>query len=437
MIVDNLILEQCLGKGAFGEVYLTTKRGSDQKYATKMIDRESIEKSEAMKYLKNEIIILQNLKHPNIVKFEDIKKTKKHFYIVMEFCNGGELSEALEKYQQKNGKPFSEEIVQYLMRQIIDAFKYIHGLKIIHRDIKLENILLNFENEEDKKNLNMMKATVKIIDFGFACKISKSGLQYSMVGSPINMDPIILKKLNSGRKARQLGYDLKADIWSLGTICYQMLIGQSAFDAEDMDELVSKIENGTYTVPTNLSREVVSFLNAMLQYDSHQRLNSLELSRHVFLTEDIKNFHSIDMNKVSEKVDKGGLKINVKKNKTIWAIFNADVEDKLTKIKGNDFNPIDENEEIEHEKQKRQPSPEKNNPENFEKVEPEIRQIASFPVQHPSNDMPGNNNANSNYSGPFLPNPFQGIPGNPIHQQIQGGEGHTDSYVFSGGIFDS
>ena len=102
MIVDNLILEQCLGKGAFGEVYLTTKRGSDQKYATKMIDRESIEKSEAMKYLKNEIIILQNLKHPNIVKFEDIKKTKKHFYIVMEFCNGGELSEALEKYKKKN-----------------------------------------------------------------------------------------------------------------------------------------------------------------------------------------------------------------------------------------------------------------------------------------------------------------------------------------------
>ena len=443
MIVDNLVLEKCLGKGAFGEVYLTSKKGTNEKFATKKLEREQIEKSEAMKYLKNEIIILQNLKHPNIVRFEDVKKTKKHFYIVMEFCNGGELSQALEKYQQKFGKPFSQEIVQHLMRQIIGAFKYIHGLKIIHRDIKLDNILLNFENEEDKANLNMMKANCKIIDFGFACRISKTGLQYSCLGSPINMDPIILKKLNStGKKARQLGYDQKADIWSLGTICYEMLIGKSAFDAEDMDELVSKIEDGTYSVPTNLSREVISFLNAMLQYDSHARLNSLELSRHVFLTKDVKDFYPIDMKKVSKKVDNKGLNINVKRNKSIWAIFNAEDEDKLTKINGKQLDqPIDEQEEIEHERiQQRNLSPGKTQVNNNERVEPEIRQISSFPMPN----VPGMSN-NTNFSGPMLPNPFQGIPGNPIHQQIQGVQPQSgqstdfneSNYVFRGGIFDS
>jgi serine/threonine protein kinase len=447
MIVDNLVLEKCLGKGAFGEVYLTSKKGSDQKFATKKLDREQIEKSEAMKYLKNEIIILQNLKHPNIVKYEDVKKTKKHFYIVMEYCNGGELSQALEKYQKKFGKPFSQEIVQHLMRQIIDAFKYIHGLKIIHRDIKLDNILLNFDTEEDKENLNMMKAQCKIIDFGFACRISKSGLQYSTLGSPINMDPIILKKLNStGRKSRQLGYDQKADIWSLGTICYEMLIGKSAFDAEDMDELVSKIEDGTYTVPTSLSREVISFLNAMLQYDSHARLNSLELSRHVFLTKDVKDFHPIDMQKASKKIKKGNVVINVKRNKSIWAIFNAEDEDKLTKIAGYQIDkPIDEREEFEHEKQQRNLSPEKKEINNNDKVEPEIRQIASFPMPNISG-LSGNTSSNSSFSGPMLPNPFQGIPGNPIHQQIQGvsqeqqGQGspfNESNYVFRGGIFES
>ena len=447
MIVDNLVLEKCLGKGAFGEVYLTSKKGSDQKFATKKLEREQIEKSEAMKYLKNEIIILQNLKHPNIVKYEDVKKTKKHFYIVMEYCNGGELSQALEKYQKKFGKPFSQEIVQHLMRQIIDAFKYIHGLKIIHRDIKLDNILLNFDTEEDKENLNMMKAQCKIIDFGFACRISKSGLQYSTLGSPINMDPIILKKLNStGRKSRQLGYDQKADIWSLGTICYEMLIGKSAFDAEDMDELVSKIEDGTYTVPTNLSREVISFLNAMLQYDSHARLNSLELSRHVFLTKDVKDFHPIDMQKASKKIKKGNVVINVKRNKSIWAIFNAEDEDKLTKIAGYQIDkPIDEREEFEHEKQQRNLSPEKKEINNNDKVEPEIRQIASFPMPNISG-LSGNTSSNSSFSGPMLPNPFQGIPGNPIHQQIQGvsqeqqGQGspfNESNYVFRGGIFES
>ncbi len=445
MIVDNLVLEKLLGSGTFGEVYLTSKKGSTDKFATKKLEREKIENSDAMKYLKNEIIILQNLKHPNIVKFEDVKKTKKHFYIVMEYCNGGELSKALEKYMNKYGKPFSQEIVQHLMRQIIDAFKYIHGLKIIHRDIKLDNILLSFDSEEDKNNLNMMKANCKIIDFGFSCRISKSGLQYSTLGSPINMDPIILKKFNSGgRKSRQLGYDIKADVWSLGTICYELLIGKSAFDAEDMEELVSKIEDGTYTVPTNLSSEVISFLNAMLQYDSHARLNTLELSRHVFLTRDVKDFHPIDMEKVSKKVDNKGLNINVKRNKSIWAIFNANDEDKLNKISGNQFDkPIDEREEIEHERQQQQRklSPQKKEVHNNERVEPEIRQISSFPMPNIS----GYTN-NSNYSGTMLPNPFQGIPGNPINRQIQGANqeqiGNTNpfsesNYVFRGGIFES
>ena len=162
MQIDNLFLEKCLGSGSFGEVYLTKKNGDNKYYATKKYERDKIEKTEAMKYLKNEINILQSLKHPNIVKYDDIKKTKKHFYIVMDYCNGGELSEALEKYQLKNGKPFPEYLVQYFMRQIISAFQYIHEQGIMHRDIKLENILLNYESEEDRKNLNLMKAQVKI-----------------------------------------------------------------------------------------------------------------------------------------------------------------------------------------------------------------------------------------------------------------------------------
>ena len=91
------------------------------------------------------------------------------------------------------------------MRQIIDAFRYIHSQNIIHRDISLDNILLNFEAEKDKEDLNMMKATVKIIGFGFAC-LTKSGLLYSIVGSRLNMDPIIFKKLfSNSQKTKQLG----------------------------------------------------------------------------------------------------------------------------------------------------------------------------------------------------------------------------------------
>ena len=261
---------------------------------SKKLDREEIESGEGIKYLRNEIVILQYLNHPNIVKFQEVKKTKKHYYIIMEYCNGGELSKALEKYVNKYGKPFPEELVQHFMRQIISAFKYIHERKIIHRDVKLDNILLHFENEEDLKNFDLMKATVKIIDFGFACKISKTGLQYTVLGSPINMDPIILKKLNSStKKSKQLGYSEKADIWSIGTICYEMVIGRPVYDAEDMDDLVEKVEDGSYKVPTSMSHELVSFLNAMLQYNSENRLTASQLSRHDFIVKDVKDFKKI------------------------------------------------------------------------------------------------------------------------------------------------
>ena len=332
--VDNLILEKQLGSGAFGVVFLTSIKGDDKtKLATKRLEREQIQGTKLMDYFKNEIEIMQRLDHPNIIKFHSLKKTKKFFYLAMEFCNGGGLDEALEKYQEKYGKPFSEEIVQYLMRQIIDAFRYIHSKRVIHRGIKLENILLNFESEKDKEELNMMKATVKVADFGFACYISNSGSLYSTVGSPINMDPVILKKKNdASKKARQLGYDQKADIWSLGTICYEMLIGKSAFDAEDMEELVDKIEKGTYIIPTSLSHEVVSFINGMLQYDSQKRLSSDELIKHPFLTKEVKDFHPIDLNRVSKKVSEEGLEINTRNNKSIWAIFNANDEKKLLGI---------------------------------------------------------------------------------------------------------
>ena len=460
MQVDNLILEQCLGKGAFGEVYLTKKAGDNNKiYATKKYERDKIENTEAMKYLKNEIAILQTLNHPNIVKFEDVKKTKKHFYIVMEYCNGGELSKALEKYQLKFGKPFSQEIVQYLMRQIIDAFKYIHGQKIMHRDIKLDNILINFQNEKDKKELNMMKAQIKIIDFGFACKIAKDSLTYTAIGNPINMDPLILKKLNTpGRKARQLGYDQKADIWSLGAICYEMLIGRAAFDAEDMEDLVNKVEAGKYKVPTSLSKEVISFLNGMLQYQPTQRLSIEQLYKHPFLANNIKNFHSIDLRQVSNKLDKNKKEIiiDVKKNKSIWAIFNQEDENKLNNIPGQ-LVPIPEiNEKNERKKSQENHIVNRNEDDGYPIRTTNTYQTRQRIGLNNNNNIgiinPFMNNINNynNYNRPYGPYlAMQGIPGNQMYQipmpqmqmqQVGTGANQTlsaapttESYTFSGG----
>ena len=356
MKLGSYTIEKLLGEGSFGKVHLTKKEGDSKKYATKELDRGEIDSSEAKKYLINEIRILQSLNHPNIVKFVDIKKTKKHYYIMMEFCNGGELSKNLEKYMIKNGTAFPEELVQHFMRQIIDAFKYIHGKKIIHRDVKLDNILLNFDNEEDKKNFNLMKAQVKIIDFGFSCIYDD--IKKSILGSPINMDPLILKKLTDSTGAtRELGYDMSADIWSIGTICYEMLIGKSAFDSNDIKELSDKIEKGAYKVPTNISAELVSFLNGMLQYEGKNRLNAEQLSRHAFLTKDVKQFKRINLNEISNKIEDNQIEVDTHekktflqkkpiKNSTIWSIYKGNQENVLTNISGNEFiDPVDEKEE--------------------------------------------------------------------------------------------
>ena len=338
MLIDQYTLEKSLGKGAYGEVYLTTIKGDSKLIATKKLDKDFCENPTTKKYIINEINILKMLNHPNIVKFVDLKKTINHYYIMMEYCNGGELHKALEKYIEKNRNPFPQEIVQHFMKQIIDAFKYIHSKDIMHRDIKLENILLNYDTNEDKQNENLMKANIKIIDFGFAAKIEKDGLKYTTLGSPINMDPLILKELQKrGKKTQKLGYDKKADIWSIGTICYEMAIGKYVFDADKLDELIKKIDKGEYTVPTNLSKELISFINGMLQYDPERRLNIEQLSKHNFLNKNVNDFHKLDLQRVNKNIVRSKLKLNVKANKTIWAMFNDEDEDKLMKIKGDDF----------------------------------------------------------------------------------------------------
>ena len=175
----------------------------------------------------------------------------------------------------------------------------------------------------------------------------------------------------------------------MGAVCYEMLIGRPVFDAEDMDDLISKVENGGYVVPTSVSREVISFLNGMLQYESDKRFTSEQLAKHDFLTKDVKDFDKIDVKKVSGKITGEGLNINVKKNKTIWSIFNSEDEDKLNKIGANE-----ENEEV--------------------------------------------GRKDNDYSGPKLPN-SKVIPGNPTNEKISSAtpqDMSENGFATKGNLFD-
>ena len=347
MQVDDLILTKSLGKGAFGEVFLTQIKGHKGFFATKRLDRAFSEKPENLKRLSNEISLLKKINHPNIVRLIDLKKTKSHCYIVMEYCNGGDLSSCLKKYKAAHRRPFSEEIVQYIMRQVVNGLEFLHSNKIIHRDLKLDNILVTFNSEQDKNNLNMMKAIAKIIDFGFATKLPKGNLTYTVLGTPTNMDPQILKDMET---KNQSGYDEKADIWSLGTLCYEMLVGHMAFSATSMKELYQKVKQGTYTLPSNLSEEVVSFINGMLQKDPNKRLSAKQLKNHDFLIKNIKQFKPVDVRKIPATVGPGGMlnfntNVNNKNHnlyETVWDIFAQPMNQQLVTIYGQGM-PIQQN----------------------------------------------------------------------------------------------
>ena len=408
MLLDNYTLTKFIGKGTFGEVYLTKKQGSDFLYATKRMDVKFVEDPKYIKYFNNEISILRRLYHKNIIKLEELKKTTNHYYVIMEYCNGGTLTECLEKYKRLYRRPFTEEIVQHIMRQVVDAINYMHDLKIIHRDLKLDNILVKFENESDKNQMNLLNAEIKIIDFGFAAYKEQTGLLKTAIGSPMNMDPLILAKFNSGGAVnKELGYDEKADIWSLGTLCYQMLIGECAFNAYNMKELLLKVEEGTYKVPTNLSKEVVSFLNAMLQYKPEKRLSARQLIKHAFLIKNINDFTRINVNQISNKVYNGELKINIKDNQTIWSIFNEDDEIKLNKIPGDLFpsqTPISESQYLENINKNDKNEMISKEPFNLDKItiSKQFTEANSLPIQalneiSNSTPIPGSeNNQNNN-----------------------------------------
>jgi serine/threonine-protein kinase ULK/ATG1 len=331
-MLGDYTIESKIGKGAFSEVFLVKKNGSDKLYASKRILKEALLNKKIKQYFNNELHILKSIDHPNIIKLYETKETFNCYFLIFDYCNGGTLSNCLQKYKIMNKKPFPEDLVQYFMRQIVNGLRYLHNMKILHRDIKLDNILINFKSNEDFTNLNYFNSQIKIIDLGFARYLENDTLAESILGSPMYMDPQILKKMMKIDNNNSFGYDQKADIWSLGTICYEMLIGTPPYNAHTYNDLMKKINYGDYKIPNNikLSKEVISFINGMLQYNPNSRLDINALANHDFIIKDCKNFHPIDIKQIDP--NKNEIVLNSRENKTIWFLFETENKNDNQKI---------------------------------------------------------------------------------------------------------
>jgi serine/threonine protein kinase len=221
----------------------------------------------------------------------------------MEYCNGGSLYNNLSEYVDKNQKPFSEEIVKYLMKQIVTGVECLHKNKVIHEDLKLDNILLKYNSDNEANISNILKSQVKIIDFNISV-IKKNSDQDQCT--------------NNGKKKKiykNPKYDEKNDIMALGVLCYQMLYGKKPFEYGNNNKEIEnkdKIKNK----PT-ISPEAKSFLSCMLQKDSNKRASATDLLNHDFFKKKVtfNNENLNSMNVVQERPNKSNKPIIIE-NKT-------------------------------------------------------------------------------------------------------------------------
>ena len=348
--INNFILYKELGRGSYGEVYLSKDQRLDKLTAVKVINRKKITETIGLQKFLNQINFLSKLNHPNTTKILDKQKTSNNYYIELEYCNGPDLLEYLKHYKEKYHKPLSEKAVQKIAKQIAKGLEYLHKLKIIHRDIKLENLVINFDNIDNsslgltdteilKKKISFSslknseispleneKFTIKICDFGFSREVDENNQASTMLGTPLTMAPDVLFPING----ENLHYGQEADIWSLGVCIYELLIGKVPFNKKKLKQLLNEIHEGVFDYPTNvdISFESISFINGLLQYDPKKRMTWEKMWKHPFMTKDVKDFHPLKLtlnldNKIfNEKLQK--LKVDSKNNDNnfLWLIYN-------------------------------------------------------------------------------------------------------------------
>jgi serine/threonine-protein kinase ULK/ATG1 len=290
-IVDNYVLERVIGKGQYGEVFKGYKKDTNEDVAIKAVNRKNL-KGKFYELLENEIKVLRSCNNVNIIKLYDIKKTSNNIYLMLEYCNEGDLMQ----YLKKRGKLTEEETIEFFI-QILNAFKTLVKNKIMHRDFKLANIL--------KHN-----GIIKIADFGFAKILGEDAFTTTMLGSPLNMAPEIL-----GGK----DYNSKADIWSIGTCVYELLFGKPPYTAKNIVELLQKIQKTPFSLPPNtkISPVLEDVLKKMLVFNPDERIEWDDLFNHK-ITKLMEEKIMLDLEETIKNNDINNIsKFYIKNNKVI------------------------------------------------------------------------------------------------------------------------
>ena len=335
--------DRILGKGSFGTVYLGVELANDRYVSLKKIPPEIKEDPQNISALSNEILISAGVDNENLVKILDLTDIGTDKYIVYEFCNGGDLRRYLRYF-----KRFDERAVQYFMMQVLNGLKELHEKKIIHHDLKPENVLVELRPFEikDKKNIEekkkfekdvdnilqltdkkryqnqfnisnsnnnsmnkekekeivyntLLKSKIKVSDFGLS-KFKEDNNEKMLGGSPLYMDPNLFEP-NVEIKTIE---NEKVDIWAIGIFAYELFFGKRPFNSpsQSLKELIQILKIGVYYIDLKecgkVSKQFLSLLNMCLQRPQKIRPNVQELLFSEFITRDPNNFEYITLNNV-------------------------------------------------------------------------------------------------------------------------------------------
>lgn len=270
-----------IGGGNFGLVYLAYHRIEGKYYVLKKVktrdmmprDRENTE---------NEVRLLQKLRHPNIVGYKDsFLDREQYLNIVMTHCDGGDMYTTI---QNAKGKNFSEDQILSWLAQVILAIHYLHERRILHRDLKTQNIFV-----KDKR--------LCVGDFGIA-KVLDSTRDFAntCIGTPYYMSPELF---------RNKPYSYKSDIWALGCVLYEMCNLRHAFDAQSINGLAVKILRGSFPpVAACYSKGLKDLITKMLSIKASSRPNIIELANKPFIRKKIVQYLSEYLNAPEDQIDK-------------------------------------------------------------------------------------------------------------------------------------
>uniref|UniRef100_A0A8B9U5Q2 non-specific serine/threonine protein kinase n=1 Tax=Anas zonorhyncha TaxID=75864 RepID=A0A8B9U5Q2_9AVES len=255
--LDDFEIGRPLGKGKFGNVYLAREKQSKFILALKVLFKTQLEEAGVEHQLRREVEIQSHLRHPNILRLYGYFHDVTRVYLILEYAPRGEVYKELQKLTK-----FDEQRTATYITELADALSYCHSKNVIHRDIKPENLLLGSNGE------------LKIADFGWSVH-APSSRRTTLCGTLDYLPPEMIE----GRT-----HDEKVDIWSLGVLCYEFLVGKPPFEAATYQETYRAISRVEFKYPAFVTEGAKDLISKLLKHNPFHRMPLKDVLVHPWIT---------------------------------------------------------------------------------------------------------------------------------------------------------